>query len=196
MAGEYTQGEPESFRGKAKVCWDAFKAKDYTDSATAGALGSFVMESSFVSGQSQVGGGGGYGLNQWTPRENLYTQGAKLGYSRSECDTLEVQAKICADGAGQWQDTQATGSTSYVPEASVTLSLSTYKKLNDVEKATYEWEAHFGRGAYVTLHMTSRIAYAKAFYKMFQGTGSGDDESGETKTVTENILLTNWLNLN
>ena len=196
MANEYMQGEPETFRAKAKICWDAFKDKNYTDSATAGALGSFVMESSFVSGQSQVGGGGGYGLNQWTPRDNLYVQGAKLGYSRSECDTLEVQAKICADGAGQWQDMQAVSSTSYVPEASVTLSLANYKKINDIEKATYEWEAHFGRGAYATLHMASRIAYAKAFYKMFQGTGS---ESGTTQNPTsksETMIITNWLTTN
>lgn len=191
----YQQGLPESFHDKAEICWKAFKSKDYTDSATAGALGSFVMESSFNAGQAQVGGGGGYGLNQWTPRENLYIQGAKLGYTRSECDTLKVQAEICADGRYQWQDTQAVSSTSYIPEASVTLSLSSYKKINDIKKATVEWEAHFGRGAAATIHMASRELYAEAFYKMFKGTGAGEDSSDNYKTVIENVIMDLWINM-
>lgn len=194
MSG-YQQGSPESFHDKAEICWRAFKTKDYTDSATAGALGSFVMESSFNAGQAQVNGGGGYGLNQWTPRENLYTQGAKLGYSRNECDTLKVQAEICADGRYQWQDIQAVTSTSYIKEAKITLALSDYKKINNIKEATIEWEAHFGRGAASTIHMDSRILYAEAFYKMFKGTGAGEDSSDNHKTVTENIIMDLWINM-
>lgn len=165
----------------AKTVFAELKSLGYNDTSACAILGNLQWESGMNAGQSQVGGGGGYGLGQWTPKENLYTQAATVGLSNAEAETVKGQAQIIGQGdkTGQWMDSVSSGA--YISGAIDPLTLANFKKMTDINSATLNFETHWERGLVSSVHMEERQMYATAYYKILNGTdpdnggGSGGD---------------------
>jgi len=173
----------------AKSVVDVFKKYGFTFEATCGVIGNLLSESGINPHAEQIGGGGGYGINQWTPKSNLYAQGSKLGLSTAQCETIEGQATILAqcDVTGSWS---VAAGVNYIDGATETLQLSAFKQLKDVHKATIDWEVHFGRGYIPTLHMNERLENADWAYKQLKDyVGGGNDTNGKGKLIMLGIHL-------
>jgi len=106
---------PNNIVKKAQRLYNLARKIGNTKEASLGICANVMAESGFNEGASEVGGSG-YGLGQWTPRQNLYNQGATLGYSQSECETFDVQCDILlrGDETGQWSNIAYTGYDSLV----------------------------------------------------------------------------------
>jgi hypothetical protein len=181
-------------KATGKTIWQIWRKMGYNEYATAGMLGYITRESQLNPGITEYGGGGGYGLVQWTPKEKLYEQAAKLGMSNSEAETVEGQAKIIGEGdkTGQWIDYYSP--IVYVDGAVQPLTLDNFKKATSINFVLANFQAHFGRGAVASLHMPERTEYANYWYKAFTGlnpnSGSG---SATTKKKQTMIALDTFL---
>lgn len=185
MSWEPTDAQKTS----GKIIWQIWRGMGYGEYATAGMLGFITWESQLNAGVSEYGGGGGYGLVQWTPKENLYTQAAKLGMSNSEAETIQGQAKIIGQGdkTGQWIDYYSP--VVYIDGAVQPLSLDDFKKVTSIKSAIANFQAHFGRGAVATLHLAERTEYANYWYKAFTGTPAGGGDNSGNHTTSKQTLI-------
>ncbi|MBS0950172.1 hypothetical protein JK159_07335, partial [Weissella minor] len=73
----------------ARYLYKYFLGHGWTPNAIAGMLGNMVVESYLLPDINEIGGGGGYGLVQWTPASNLINWAKANGY---DYRTLEGQA--------------------------------------------------------------------------------------------------------
>lgn len=151
----------------------------YSKNSSAGVLGNLIVETAHtLSPTINEFGGGGYGLGQWTPKENVYIQGSILGLSRSECDTLEGQAYIISQGdkVGQWLN--SVGLAYPVPYRNP-LTLSQFKTSGSKEQCVYDFMAHWERPSTVLHHVEWRIEAVKVIYPYLTGDGGGGSSGGE-----------------
>src|SRR5699024_11181865 len=139
-----------SINDRARIIHKVFKKHGFSDVASAAAIGNLEHESNLQPNVTEVGGYGGYGLAQWTPKENLYTQGNALGFSRSQCEQIEVQAEIIAKATtvGQW--TNAMSSNYDVAERISPLTFEDNKKMTYVRSATDNLMVHTIYITYIT----------------------------------------------
>ena len=167
---------------------DVLTSHGFSKVAGYGVIGNCKTESSLNPHQHQIGGGGGYGLNQWTPQESLYTTGALVGLSRAECETVTGQTTLMAkaDQSGGWL---VPAGINYIPGATESLTFSAYKKYDDITQATIDWEVHFGRGYIPTLKMNERIDNAKWAAKQLDGYTGGGDNGDEVGTKIVNMIM-------
>ncbi|UWG09016.1 MAG: tail lysozyme [Bacteriophage sp.] len=143
----------------------------YSKESSAGTIANLIIETGYTLDPNiNESGGGGYGLGQWTPKENVYKQGAILGISRSECDTLEGQAKIIAQGdvTGQWMNYV---NLSYPGNPRNPLDLNTFKKSTDKEQCTTDFMAHWERPSEIYHHWDWRIEAVNTIYPHLTGEG-------------------------
>lgn len=151
----------------------------YSHESSCGVCGNVMMESGFDESIHEGSGGGGYGLGQWTPASNLYSQGAMLGYSQSECEEFDVQADILlrGDETGQWS---TSASTIYDSLVDASLSLSSFKTSTNIDKATVNYMAHWERPSYIASinHKEARKEYANYFGEILDGNGGGGGTGG------------------
>lgn len=70
--------------------WTFFKNKGWTEQSIAGMLGNMQTESGIIPDIDEAGGGGGYGLVQWTPKSKLVDWANANGL---DYRTLETQCK-------------------------------------------------------------------------------------------------------
>lgn len=147
----------------------------YSKESSAGTIANLIVETAYTLDPkiNEGGGGGGYGLGQWTPKENVYIQGNMLGLSRAECDTLEGQAKIIAQGdkTGQWMNYTTL---SYPGNPRNPLTLNDFKKSTDKERATAEFMMHWERPSEINHHYDWRVDAVNGIYPHLTGEGSGD----------------------
>lgn len=61
----------ENMESNAREIFNFFRAKGWTAQSICGMLGNMQGESGIIADMNEVGGGGGYGLVQWTPKSNL-----------------------------------------------------------------------------------------------------------------------------
>lgn len=177
---------PNDYQKKnAKEVWDVLATFNYNEVSRAGVLGVIQLESYMNPGQSEFGGPG-YGLTQWTPKSELYRQGALLGVSQAECETVKGQATIIAQGdkTGQWM---SYANPVYGPEIITPMMLDTYKKLDKQDVATINFMGHFARPREWGNFATERKEAAKVYYQLFTGKpptegGGGDDGNGGSNT--------------
>jgi hypothetical protein len=175
-------------KATGKTIWQIWRKMGYNEYATAGMLGFITRESQLNPGITEYGGGGGYGLVQWTPKYKLYEQAAKLGMSNAEAETIQGQATIIGEGdkTGQWIDYYSP--IVYVDGAVQPLTVTAFKKADSIKFALANFQAHFGRGAVRTLHMAERTEYANYWYKAFTGLNPSGG-SGSTKAKTKQTLI-------
>ena len=158
---------------KAQRLYNFAVALGYSHGSAIGVCANVMAESSFDETITETGGGGGYGLGQWTPKENLYTQGSILGYTRAQCETFDVQCDILlrGDETGQWLDSAYPYDTLVI----VPLTLNDYKQLTDLDTATVNYMAHWERPHEDPdiNHKERRKAYAQEFDERLNGGGGG-----------------------
>ena len=91
----------------AKICVNMLRQLGWTDNALAAFLGNLDAESTINPGLTESGGGGGYGLVQWTPKSNLtdvlkviYPEGYTIydGTSQMNVIIAEYQQTNAAQG--------------------------------------------------------------------------------------------------
>lgn len=162
---------PENVFPKAERLYNFARELNYSHEAAIGVCANVMAESGFLHDAVEVGGGGGYGLGQWTPKENLYSQGAILGYSAAECDTFDVQSDILlrGDETGQW----TTGAYSYDPLVTIPQTLDQYKQETNINQATMNYMAHWERPHEdpEVNHKERRKQYAQIFQERITGEG-------------------------
>ena len=154
---------------RARTIFNIFKEYGFSDISNVAMIGNLQHESGLKPDVTEVGGFGGYGLAQWTPKENLYTQGSALGYTRQQCEQLDVQARIIAQATtvGQW--TNAMSSNYDTPERISPLLFEDFKKMTNLESATVNFMGHYLRPTYKSADnkiYTQRIPYAKNWKKI------------------------------
>lgn len=77
-AGSLTQ---EEMINNADIVIDTYRLKGFSDEVIASLLGNFQNESGINPLREEVGGGGGFGLIQWTPKKVLINHMATVGLS-------------------------------------------------------------------------------------------------------------------
>ncbi|MDA9472300.1 phage tail spike protein [Enterococcus sp. 5H] len=74
----------------AWAIWQFFKSKGWTEQSIAGMLGNIQSESQIMPDIDEWGGGGGYGLTQWTPKSKLVDWCTERGLDHR---TIEAQCQ-------------------------------------------------------------------------------------------------------
>ncbi|WP_413536540.1 phage tail tip lysozyme [Carnobacterium divergens] len=80
----------ENVTENAKAIYLFFRNKGWTAQAISGLLGNMQGESGIIADKDELGGGGGYGLVQWTPKSNLVNWANSNGLNYR---TVETQCK-------------------------------------------------------------------------------------------------------
>ncbi|MEG0160144.1 phage tail tip lysozyme [Carnobacterium sp.] len=97
----------ENTMDNAKYIFTFFKEKGWTAQSICGMLGNLQGESGIIADKDEIGGGGGYGLVQWTPKSNLVNWANANGLNYRE---LETQCKRIQWELDNGQQFYATGS--------------------------------------------------------------------------------------
>lgn len=87
-AGGLTQAEMEN---NANIVISTYRTMGYNDMTIAGILGNMQNESSVNPERVEAGGGGGYGLVQWTPQSVLINHCNTLGLSPYTSGDVQLQ---------------------------------------------------------------------------------------------------------
>lgn len=109
-------------------------AKGLSKAAVAGVLGNLQLESGINPKQAQIGGGGGFGLAQWTPRSKIRAWLDANGMTDVSDDDLEGQATMLASEATR-KSAWAGHDTEY----------DDWKSTSDPKKAAVDFRAGYER---------------------------------------------------
>lgn len=167
----------EAQKNTIKIVWAILKQEGYNDQSAAGVIGNLHAESEMDPQKNELSGGGGYGLGQWTPKSNLYSQAAALGISNATAETAEGQARIIAKGdvTGQWS---VAGNTQYHSSVRASLYLSDFKLMTDLTATAANFCAHWERPSVSQARMSVRIDAANSVYQLQKGQGSLTNKGG------------------
>ncbi|SUP52917.1 Uncharacterised protein [Weissella viridescens] len=83
-------------KANAEFLYRYFSARGWTRSAIAGMLGNMTVESYLLPDITEIGGGGGYGLVQWTPASKLinWTRANGLDYRTLTGQAARIQYEM------------------------------------------------------------------------------------------------------
>ncbi|OUM58433.1 hypothetical protein PIROE2DRAFT_64410 [Piromyces sp. E2] len=95
-------GNNQSKESVAKEVYNFFKAKGWTKNAICGMLGNMERESGLKPDTDEIGGGGGYGLLQWTPGSILKNWANSKGYNYRTTKTQCLRIQYDYDNGGQF----------------------------------------------------------------------------------------------
>lgn len=175
---------------KAQRLYDLAVQRGYSHASAIGVCANVMAESGFNEGAHEIGGGGGFGLGQWTPAQNLFTQGAMLGYTETQSRTFDVQVDILlrGDETGQWSNAAYTGYDSLVVSP---MTLNQYKAESDLLVATMNYMAHWERPSEDPSrnHKERRKQYAIEFDSVLNG-GGGTGGSKPVFPTAEGLPVT------
>lgn len=135
-----TQAEKEN---NANIIIAYYRSQGIEDRAIAGILGNIDLESTFSPTLTEVGGGGGYGLVQWTPKSDLISACNTLGLSPYTSGDVQIQVIIKEiqgnpSSINQWYTTSAFISNYYnFGASSDMIGISANQFLNN----TMNWDA-------------------------------------------------------
>lgn len=90
----------------AKYIYNFFSNKGWTKNAICGMLGNMYAESGIKADIDQIGGGGGYGLVQWTPKNHLTDWANKRGLNWKTVDTQCRKIQYELDNGEQFYKTK------------------------------------------------------------------------------------------
>lgn len=107
-AGGLTHAEMEN---NANIVINTYRSMGYHDMTIAGILGNMQNESSVNPEREEAGGGGGYGLVQWTPQSVLINHCNALGlspYNNGDVQLKVIDAEIMGNpsSVNEWYTTQ------------------------------------------------------------------------------------------
>lgn len=143
--------------------WSLLKAKEYTEEAIAGILGNIDQETggTFVADTDEKGGGGGYGLIQWTPKSVL-TNNIKLADIKGDYYTIQTQVEVIDwELSGEGRGYSATATYPYTGEE--------FKKLTTISIAARSYEKNRERPKD---DHPERVELAQKWYDLFHGATS------------------------
>lgn len=146
----------------AWAVWSYFKAREWTEESIAGMLGNMQSESGIVADIDEVGGGGGYGLVQWTPKSKLvdWCNARGLDYRTIDSQCQRIQWEM--ENEQQWI---ATNSYPY--------SFKTFTSKKDISECAYAFITNYERP--LNPNQPIRATQAKYWYDRLHGlTGGGD----------------------
>src|SRR6266702_2453441 len=86
----------------AQYILNYFLAKGWTKNAICGMLGNMQSESTINPGLWEVGGGGGFGLVQWTPASDLYNITNTINVDPNTMDGQLAAIQYEVDNGLQW----------------------------------------------------------------------------------------------
>lgn len=156
--------------GNATEMWNYFRAKGYTEQATAAIMGNAQHESALNPAQWQYGtsvgntGDGGYGLFQWDPARRYWqTYCNYYGYDRTngyyQCEWVDTQTIGGIEG-NQWIGV-------FSPTSWDDFKYGSYSVDQLTEAFCKNWE----RGNWLTNNAyLNRLANARYWYNYFTGT--------------------------
>lgn len=102
-----TQSEMEN---NANIIINYYRGQNIDDRTIAAILGNMQAESTLSPGLNERGGGGGYGLVQWTPKQDLIDACSTLGLSPYTSGDVQIQVIIQEiigpQSVRQWYTTQ------------------------------------------------------------------------------------------
>lgn len=174
-ASSYTEGEGDSDEGEgnssgntnAERVWTKLTSAGFTKYAAAGILGNMYAESSVEPDTTEYGGGGGYGLVQWTPKSKLVTYAKSVNRSEKDLD-LQVEYLI----------KQLRGTTDIFPD---TAAYKPLQAANSVSEATKIFLNLYERAGVANL--SKRVKAAQGYYDKFKGKTGSNTSSGNRKEI-------------
>ena len=160
-------------------------SKGLSKAAVAGVLGNLQLESGINPKQAQIGGGGGFGMAQWTPRSKIRTWLDANGMSDVSDDDLEGQTSMLA--------AEITNISAW---AGHNTEFNEWKTTDDPQTAATDFRAGYERAGVPNDEL--RRKYAKDWYDnklgdmTFTGVASDGDkvESVADATLAECVLET------
>ncbi|MGY0374259.1 phage tail tip lysozyme [Clostridium sp. JNZ J1-5] len=148
----------ENMTDNARYIYSFFRARGWTSNAICGMLGNMQGESGIIADLDEYGGGGGYGLVQWTPKSNLTNWANANGLDYRTVDTqcrriqweLENGQQFYATSAYPMnfrQFTQSTSSPTYLAK----VFINNYERPANPDQPqrgvwAEEWYSFFGGG--------------------------------------------------
>ena len=180
--GRYSAGDtgqyPHTVRmdSTTKAIWAFFRAKGYSEAATAGIMGNAQAESGIDPTRVQTGSGHAAGLFQWESYKN------RSGRWKAMSDYANSKGKDWTDLNCQleYAHQEIQGLGSYFRKNCNT-TVEGFMNMTDPGLAAQYFEKAFERAG--KPHMESRIKYATEYYKMFTGKEYSYDSSVGSATM-------------
>nr|DAF09949.1 MAG TPA: Morphogenesis protein 1 wall, phi29, hydrolase, infection [Caudoviricetes sp.] len=102
----------QEMENNANIVINTYRSMGFNDMTIAGILGNMQNESSINPEREEVGGGGGYGLVQWTPQSVLFNHCNTLGYSPYNDGDVQlkvIEAELLGNpsSVNEWYTSQA-----------------------------------------------------------------------------------------
>ena len=150
----------------AQKVWNALKGEGFTDYAIAGILGNMYAESGVEPATTEVGGGGGYGLVQWTPKSKLTTYANSVGKS---ADALSTQVEFLVK--------QLKGTTTIFPDTAAYAPIMAAKSVNEATEVFLNLYERAG-----VSNLAKREQAAQGYYDEFHTSKSTETTKSNTTT--------------
>ena len=152
----------EDMNENAHYIYNFFRARGWTSQSICGMLGNMQGESGIIADIDEAGGGGGYGLVQWTPKSNLVNWANAYGLDYHTVDTQCQRIQWELENPEQYyathdfplsfyEFTQSTSDASYLAQAFI----RNYERPADPDQP-------------------NRWAWATNWYNILAGGGSSD----------------------
>ena len=149
------------------LMWNFFRAKGYSEAATAGILGNAQAESGIDPTRIQTGAGHAAGMFQWESYKN------KSGRWKAMADYAASKGKDWTDLMSQleYAHKEIQGLGSYFRD-NCGISVEGFMQESDPVQAAVDFEAAFERAG--KPHLENRKQYAQQYFDMFKGTQVSD----------------------
>jgi cell wall-associated NlpC family hydrolase len=170
-------------QNNAEIIYDYLISKGWSLNAVSGMLGNMQKESTINPGIWQEliegsGGGGGFGLVQWTPYTNFTNWADSKGY---EWDDGTAQLK--------WIDEETVSFGQWIPTSTYNFNFSVYKKSTESPEYLASAFLHNFERAGVAAE-TERRTNARTWYEYLENYsgGSGEPDNNENQQIIENAV--------
>jgi len=155
-----------SGNSNAEKVWNMLKSEGFNDYATAGILGNMYAESSVEPATTEAGGGGGYGLVQWTPKSKLTTYANSVGKS---ADALATQVEFLVK--------QLKGTTTIYPDTAAYGPLMSATSVNQATEAFLNLYERAG-----VANLSKREQAAQGYYSQYHTSKGNETTKSDTTT--------------
>lgn len=169
-ASEDSDSSSDSANGNtnAEKIWNQLRSSGFSKYAAAGILGNMYAESGVDPNATEAGGGGGYGLVQWTPKSKLTAYANSVGKSES---SLSLQVEFLVK--------QLKGTTSIFPDTAAYQPLMNATSVSEATKVFLDYYERAG-----VANLQKRVTAAQGYYDSYKGNSTKKTASSEQSTTT------------
>lgn len=169
-ASEDSDSSSDSTNGNtnAEKIWNQLRGSGFSKYAAAGILGNMYAESGVDPNATEAGGGGGYGLVQWTPKSKLTAYANSVGKSES---SLSLQVEFLVK--------QLKGTTSIFPDTAAYQPLMNATSVSEATKVFLDYYERAG-----VANLQKRVTAAQGYYDSYKGNSTKKTTSSEQSTTT------------